>query len=365
MPVGLAPDPDLLPRLRVPKNIKYMTRNLQMAVSSALEAVDASELRSAAIEPERVGIYTGSGQTGLDYQEFYRSLDFAWGDGKEYDFRYFGGKASRLIDPYFSLRTLSNAGVALIAAETGFRGPSANFVQSETAAVSAIEAACYDLIEERCDAVIAGGYDSLVQPGNLHAFGGRGLIARSEVKPFDRERNGLAPGEGAAFFVLERMTDAINRNADILAELIAVETATDSIGTGSRDALASVIDSALGSGADISWVVARGIGTEEDDRQEAESLHRAFSRSVPVTALKGYTGYLGAATAAAELALTFLTAKEGFIPPIAGLTEPDSDTVDWIVGERRHFGSGPAAGLWLSSSWVGPVSAVIAGVHPK
>src|SRR4029453_11010999 len=129
LPLPAAGQIDFGNSLRLPKNEKYMVRSVQLAMHAALEAVRNSGIRqSPGFNPERLAIYTGSGQTGLEYQDFFRATSFAWSGDREQDFKYLGGRASRLLDPYFSLKTLSNAALALISAEIEARGPSANYV---------------------------------------------------------------------------------------------------------------------------------------------------------------------------------------------------------------------------------------------
>src|SRR5262249_15730971 len=126
-------DFDLIPSLRHPKNLKFMTRPVQCAVKAALEAVAQSRLQPGQIAPDRLACYTRSGQTGLEHEEFFPALNFAWSRADTKDLAHLTGRAAKLVDPYFSLRTLSNIGIALIATELNIRGPSANYVHNDTA----------------------------------------------------------------------------------------------------------------------------------------------------------------------------------------------------------------------------------------
>jgi 3-oxoacyl-[acyl-carrier-protein] synthase II len=353
--------------LRFPKNQKFMTHAVKCAVRAAREAVDQSGILSAGMDPWRVSLYTGSGQTGLEYDEFFRALALAWPDGREMDFKYLGGIPSRLIDPYFSIRTLANGGLGLISMELGIRGPNANYVHSDTASAQSLISGYHDLIEHRCDAAIVGGYDSLLGPSSLLAYLRAGLLSPSAPEiaycPFDRARDGMVLGAGAGFLVLERSPDARSRYATILGEICNAQCATELSGSQlpaiSQGTLQPLVAEVIDEGID--FVVAAGIGTVEADRAEAAALCEAVGRDVPVTALKSHTGYLGASTSVVELGIALMCARERLVPPIARHTAPDDGCrLNLVRDQARALPSEAPAGLFLSQSWGGQVSAITA-----
>ncbi len=95
------------------------------------------------------------------------------------------------MDRYWSLRTLANAGLGLLAAELSARGPCNNYVQGDTASAQALAAGFFDLLEDRCDVALAGGYDCLLTPSTYLAYERAGLLSPSEPerahRPFDRD----------------------------------------------------------------------------------------------------------------------------------------------------------------------------------
>ncbi|MFB3827324.1 MAG: beta-ketoacyl synthase [Bryobacteraceae bacterium] len=364
---GVAPDFDIGPLLRIPKNQKFMSRQVRFAVYAAIQAVRASSLPLEGFDRTRLGVYTGSGQTGLEYQEFFPALFAAWTSGREMDYKHLGGRASRLIDPYFSLRTLSNSGVGLLSAELAAQGASGNFVHSETASVSALNAACWDLAEGRCDAAVAGGYDSLVNPSVLLAYSGAGLISRSgRCRPFDAGRDGLVPSEGAAFFVLERVEDAASRGASAWGEILGVGDGGETTPAGRPLCSAACLGAAIerAEPAAIDFVVAHGIGLPEDDAREAAAIREILGNKIPVTAFKGLTGYAGAATGTLEIALGLLCAGRGVLPRIAGLESPGPECNLSFVYPECGAVSVPATGLFLSYSWGGQHGVILARCLP-
>jgi 3-oxoacyl-(acyl-carrier-protein) synthase len=268
------------------------------------------------------------------------------------------------------LRTLANAGVGAISTEFGARGPSNNYVQGEIAGAAAIYEACHHLMEGRCDAAIVTGYESLLVPSMVMAFRQMGLLSEGGFEasylPFQAGRPGMVLGEGAGCLILERHADATSRQADILAEIDGVGLASQSA---DEDGLTAPVDDIRAAAAEAMgsiaprFVVARGLGTEADDLAEARALEGLLPHDALVTALKGNTGYLGAATAPVELGIGLLCARRGFVPPVFGLTAPDPRIHLALVEYRpAPLSHAEAPGLFLSSTFGGQIASIAA--HP-
>jgi len=338
-------------RLRRPKQQKFMNRPVRAAVFAALEALNSSGILLSETDPERVGVYCGSGATGLDFQEFLPAAAAAWNDGRDVDPAHLGGRPSRAIDRFFSLRSLSNAATGLISAELDARGPGANYAQSETASAMALQTACFDILEGRCDVAIAGGYDSLLQHSIISSLLELNLLAKAN----GGSRCGLAPGEGAAFTVLETARRVRARNGPVRGEICGFGMATKASWhvtdpVPDPEAVATAIQGALGDHK-CDFVVRRRTGVCAHDSCEDEEL-RAFAGSGMVTtAFKHITGYLGAASAAAELVLGLACAAKGRLPAI-GSTPPAASALELPATARQ--------GVFLSSNWTGQVMAIAA-----
>ena len=368
---GEVPAFDLDALLRLPKNIKFMSRSVECALLAASEAMSQAGVLDS-VDPGRFSIYTGSGQTGLEPSEFFAALEIAEAGDEALTYKNLGGRASRLVDRYWSLRTLSNAGVALLAAEFSARGACNNFVQGDTASAQALAAGFFDLREDRSDVVLAGGYDCLLTPSTYLAYERAGLLSSSAperaCRPFDRERDGLVLAEGAAFVVLERRRDAEARGATILAELLGVGFAQ---GVDDRPSPTLDVDRArlairdAAGDVEPDLVIAHGIGTRDDDAREARMLAGLGFDETPVTAMKGLTGYLGAATAAAELSIAILGARLGAAPPIARFEAADPDcALDLVAVAPRPLEGGSPTLLALNWSWSGQCSALAVRALP-
>jgi 3-oxoacyl-[acyl-carrier-protein] synthase II len=354
---------DLSGVLKKPKDEKFMGRSVRLALWAAKSALAASA-QEETLDPERFALYTASGQTGLEAAEFFGAFDLAASDDEATEFANLGGRASRMLDRYWSLRTLANAGVGLLSAEIGTRGASDNIVQGDTAAAVAVNAARHELLERRCDAALVVAYDSLLGASTYLAYEKAGLLSRGApaeaYRPFDRNRDGLVLGEGAAALVLEREETARGRGAAILGEVLGVGLAMDpgDDDRSAREARRAAIEEAMGT-LPVQFVVAHGIGTVEGDRNEARALRALLAAETPVTALKSQTGYLGAATGAVEIVLALQAGEAGFVPPIARHESADEgDGPRLVSGTAAALAAERPIGLVLAQSWFGQYAAV-------
>jgi 3-oxoacyl-[acyl-carrier-protein] synthase II len=362
---GLVPAYDLKD-LRAPKNQKFMNAGARHLVQAAQRALEGASFGMEAPQPSRVAVHVGSGRVGPEPSEFFRAFEVARDPDGSPDWDQLGGRASRLVDPYFPLRTLSNSGAALLAMEICARGPSSNFVQSDLASALALNAAFWDLKERRCDLAIAGGFDCLATPASYLAFEKRGLLSRRRpdeaLRPFDREADGLVLGEGAAVLVLERLSDARKRSAPVLAEIGGVTTAVSASHLmqpfpDSGAISASVRRAATGDPFD--FVVASGFGVPDADYKEAAILTDLVGNQIPVTAFKGLTSYLGAATALVEIALGVMALNKRCIPPVARHRQPAEGVGINLVSQPIALEENKAcSALFLSNSWTGQSAAV-------
>jgi 3-oxoacyl-[acyl-carrier-protein] synthase II len=173
-------------------------------------------------------------------------------------------------------------------------------------------------------------------------------------------------GEGAGCLILERSGEAASRGVEILAEIDGIGLASQS---SDEEALTAPAEDIRAAASDAmrsiepEFVVARGLGTEADDIAEAEALSGFLPKHAPVAALKGNTGYLGAATAAVELAIGLLCAREGFVPPVFGLTDPDPRIhLPFVQHRPAQLPNPEAPGLFFSSTFGGQIAAIAA--HP-
>jgi len=198
-----------------------------------------------------------------------------------------------------------------------------------------------------CDVVITGGTEACLVPSivsgfsQMKALSGRRSEMRAAARPFDVDRDGFVPAEGAAVLILERVEDARARGATVRALVSGYgasadahhATAPDPEGRGAERALRTALaDAELDT---VDHVNAHGTSTELNDAAEAAMIQRVCGDGPSVTSVKGVLGHALGAAGAIEAAATALTIQHGVVPPTANVEKVDVD-VDVVVGEPRR-----------------------------
>lgn len=198
------------------------------------------------------------------------------------------------------------------------------------------------------DRALAVCSDSGLDPASFAAWNRLGVFTKSPdptkaSRPFDRNRDGLVMGEGAAAFVLETLESAETRRARILAEIVGYGATSDAahIVVPEVEGQVRAIRKALATAGiqpdEIDYVNAHGTSTKPADKVEAASLIEALGdagRRVPVSNTKAQLGHLMGATAGVELVTAILAMQKGEIPPSRNLDDPDPECpLNFVIGQ--------------------------------
>lgn len=203
----------------------------------------------------------------------------------------------------------------------------------------------YDLINSgKSKIVIAGGVDSL----SRIAFTGFGrLFAMSPdiCQPFDKNRKGMMLGEGCGIIILESFKNAMNRNANIYAEITGYGMSCDAKHMTNPSILGvlKAMDKALKNSnlkpEDIDYICAHGTGTHENDAAESKAINyltKSINKRIPVSSIKSMLGHTMGAAAAIETISCVLSLKFGELPPTINFNEIDEDCdIDCIPNISR------------------------------
>jgi 3-oxoacyl-[acyl-carrier-protein] synthase II len=319
------------------RDINRMNRADTLGVVAAARAMlDAGW--AGAEEPGKFGgLFLGTTKDTASYGEFLQLLapvarrGFAGGAVEMVEI------ATRYLTPFLLLDCMPNLALHYISEIFKLRGDNCCFLQTGAAGSFAILAAYNAICTGRTTMALAGGFDSSLDRLSLARLSSLGLLTadteRGRCRPFDRDRDGFLPGEGAAVLLLEARETAIKRGATIQGEILgggsACETACDPRRRGGY-AVTAAITVALGaagiSPADIGVLVAAGEGTPAGDRAEIRGISGALGGSaedVPVTAFKGSLGHLMAASGPLESMLAIQALGERAVPPICGCEETE------------------------------------------
>lgn len=233
-----------------------------------------------------------------------------------------------------------------VARACGLLGPVVTLSTACSSGAAAIAEACGWIRDGGSSLMLAGGAESLTA-FVLSGFAILQAVTRGRMRPFDRRRDGLALGEGAAIVVLEERETARRRGAPVLAEILGAGVSSDAHhmtspapgGEGIGRAMVAAFDEARLSAQHVSFVNAHGTGTVLNDRAEASALTRLFrgAANVPVNAVKPVTGHTLGAAGALEAILCVRAIGDGLLPPTIGCDEPEPEfDLDLIRGAPRR-----------------------------
>ncbi len=183
--------------------------------------------------------------------------------------------------------------------------------------------------------VICGGaqeinWESMCSFDAIGAFSTSFDKPEAASRPFDKDRDGLVPGGGAAALVLERLDAAKRRGATVLGEIASYAFSSDGmyLSMPSQDGLHSAMVKALKIAGmkpgDIGYVCAHATSTPLGDAVEAQAISKVFGPSTPyVSSLKSMTGHELWMSGASQVVYSTIMAQQGFIAANINFKEPD------------------------------------------
>lgn len=361
------------------KFLRYTTPFTQFALDAAFEAFDDAGIRPLSSTAERWGVVVGSGMMTAEYDLLKRFQAACALDGAV-DWSLLHQNQDQFYQPVDFGKTAANSGLSLLTQAFGIRGY-ANSVHTACASGGQALGLALDVIRRGdADYILAGGFDSMINPLGLSSFCLLGALStyndapESASRPFDATRNGFVLGEGAAFLILEAWEKAVARGARIYAELaghgnsLSAYRITDSPpdGEGAKQAIQRALRDANVLPTDVDYVNAHGTSTQMNDLSETNAIKAALSEhaySIPVSSTKSQTGHLIAAAGALEAALSVMSIHEAQIPSTQNLQTPDpACDLDYVIEGVRE----KALGVVLSNSFgFGGSNSALIFKHPE
>lgn len=319
-------------------------RASQMAAAAARMALadaglDGAVGEGARVPPERAGVAMGT--TSGEPVEVER-----------FDDHWLSGEIDR-VGPEFIGLYPSHVIAAAVAEEVGFEGVNAMIPAACAAGNYAVGFALDALRRGRADVMLAGGADAFSRI-TYTGFARLGAVAPEVCRPFDRDREGMIPGEGAAVLVLEPLERARERGARVWAEVAGYGltcdahhmTAAHPEGDGLARAMSAALADAGAVPAEVDYVSAHGTGTPTNDKLETLSMRRVFgdrarasaARAVPASSIKSMIGHTMGAASAFESAVCALAIATGRIPPTMNFETPDPECdLDCVPNQAREL----------------------------
>ncbi len=308
-------------------------RGSQLAVAAARMALEDSGIDVATRDRWRIGVSMGTTSGEPIMVELYN------------DARKAGGVESVPADilPKYPCNVIPSH----IAIEFNLHGPCV-MIPTACAAGNYAIGNGFDMIRTgRTDLMLAGGADSFSRITYM-GFARLGAIAPERCQPFDKNRKGMVPGEGAAVLVLEPLEDALARGATIYAEVLGYGVSCDSHhmtaahpqGDGAIRAMAMALKESAKTTEDVDYISAHGTGTPTNDRVEAIAVRALFgdrAPQVPMSSIKSMIGHTMGAASAIEAVACSLAIHTGVIPPTMNFEEPDEGSVlDYVPNQARR-----------------------------
>ncbi len=315
------------PSIRIdPKEARKMDRYTQLAVYAAMEALEDAGLKKEDLNPERTGVFLGTGQGGS------ASIEEAAVRMTE--------RGPSRVPPLTVAKGLANFGPAQIALFSGATGPCQCIVTACAAGTDALGSAMRLIRDDHADLMFAGGSEAsivrmcLASFINVQALSTRNDEPEKASRPFDRDRDGFVMAEGAAVLMLEEYEAAKARGARIYCELAGFGTtcdahhltAPDPEGRGVARAIKLAIADAGLKPEDIDYISAHGTSTPLNDPIETMALKNAFGAhayKLKISSLKSMTGHCIGGAGAIEAVASVLAMRDGFVPPTINLDNPD------------------------------------------
>lgn len=306
---------------------RRMDKFTQYAVAAAKQAVEESGIVGT-VEPERLGVYVGSGIGGMStFVEQSNRLN---------------ERGPSRVSALFIPMMISNMAAGTIAIQYNAQGPCLPTVTACATSTHAVGEAYRAIAHGYADAIVAGGTEATITPLAVAGFTTCMALSLEQDPlkaslPFDARRAGFVMGEGAGILVLEEYERAVRRGAHIYTEICGYGNTCDAYhvtaprpdGSGGARAMELALREAALSDEDCLYINAHGTGTPLNDKSETLAIKRALgeeaARRAIISSTKSMTGHMLGAAGAVELIASAKAVEEGVVPPTIGLTEPDPE----------------------------------------
>jgi 3-oxoacyl-[acyl-carrier-protein] synthase II len=326
---------DFLPK----KEARRTSLFIAYAIAATRMAMESSGLQINANNADRVGVLTGCGLGGLSIlEEITRVVD---------------NKGPNRVTPFFIPMMIGNMAPGMISIHFGAKGPNASMATACAAGSHAIGDAYRIIQRGDADAMIAGGVESTIAPTGVAGFiSMKALSTRNDEpqkasRPFDRDRDGFVIGEGSGILILESLDNALERGADIYAEVAGYGMSGDAYhmtspppdGGGAIRCIQAALTDAGFSNQDIDYINAHGTSTPLNDLYETRAIKNVFQEKaydIPVSSTKSMTGHLLGGAGGVEAVFSVLAIQDSIIPPTINYDNADDECdLDYVPNVAR------------------------------
>ena len=322
------------------KEARRMARFTQLALAASLMSVEDASLDMEREDRERVGVLLGNGNGGFPTtEEGVRTLV---------------EKGGMRLSPFFFPMILPNMAAANVSRILGAKGYSSTVITACAASTQSVGEAAEVIRRGAADVMVTGGTEAGISQLGLAGFAVmRALSTRNEEperasRPFDAERDGVVPGEGAGILILESLEHALARGAKILAELAGYGASSDAYhpvhpdkdGAGAARAMEWALKDAGVDPSEVDYINAHGTSTPLNDLSETLAIKRVFGDQayrVAISSTKSMIGHALGGSGGMEAVACVKSIQEGIIHPTINYEHPDPDCdLDYVPNEARR-----------------------------
>ena len=323
-----------------PKEARRRDRFEQFGAAAAKDALASSGLVITESNAGRVGVLVSSAVGGITSLQDAVITNYTEGP--------------RRVSPFLIPMLMPNGAAGMIAIDNQIKGPCFSVASACASGSDGIGTAFLMIKAGMIDAALAGAAEVTICATGVAAFDRVGAMSRRNdnysmaPQPFDKNRDGLVMGEGAAVLVLERESHAKARGANILAELAGYGATADAFhvtaphekGEGGAAAMRMALNSAQANVDELGYINAHGTGTPLNDQSETRAVKAAFGEQayqIPISSTKSMTGHMMGATGALEAIFCVQVVREGILPPTIHYETPDPECdLDYVPNRARQ-----------------------------
>ena len=312
------------------KEARKMDRYTQLAMASAIQAVENSGMDLEKEDKDRIGVIYGVGIGGINTFET---------EVKEYGIYQANGPK---FSPFFIPKMIADIASGHISIHFGFHGP--NYTTTSACASSSNALAdAFNLIRlGKANIILAGGAESAICACGVGGFNAmKALSTRNDdpkgaSRPFSKSRDGFVMAEGSGCIILEELEHAKARGAKIYAEMVGEGESADAYhitashpeGLGAKLVMKNALEDAGLQPEDIDYINVHGTSTHVGDISEAKAIKEVFGDAaykLNISSTKSMTGHLLGAAGAVEAMATVLAVQNDIVPPTINHEEDDKD----------------------------------------
>jgi len=322
------------------KEARRMARPAHLSLAAGAQAMSDAGLGDQVPDPERSGVILGTGVGGLD------AAFNAWETYKT--------KGLRRVNPFSAMSMLCNMPAHHVSVRFQCKSYNNTVVTACAAGNQAIGEATEVIRRGAADLMLAGGVEGMIHEVIVGTFTIMRVLANDNdnpeqaCKPFDARRDGFVSAEGVSVMVLERMDKALDRGANIYAEVLGYAANSDAYhaaipdpeGAGAYRAMKWALENAGVKPTEIDYINAHGPGTIVGDPVETKAIKTLFGEyayEVPISSTKSMVGHALGGGGAIEAMACVKTIEDGVIHPTINYEVPDPDCdLDYVPNVARE-----------------------------